>query len=637
MSKTYTLTARSVNAGMRNNWGSGDWNNFFSANVLSNESMRRPYVGRYGSGSYTYRAVNILFDPTVLATLRTKTITSIKLTVTLVYGTLYANSGNYKIGYKLDAQASTSSAGTAWTRSDANSSAASSTDVAGYLTTANRIESDNDNVQVTVDLTGSTIPKYGYTIGTDQGLNASIILGTSATLTVVTTETDYTLQLAYNANGGSGAPSAQSTTVTTAGSPSATFTIPSTIPTRSGYTFLGWSTSNTATTASYAAGGSITITGNTTLYAVWKAAQSSISSISPASVPIDGSSAVTVNINRTSSAYTHDVKFTLGSRSETLTGQGTSATFVIPTAWLDQLPAATSDTVTVEVTTKNGSTQIGNKVSSSFTVTVPASVKPTVSLSGTDVNDNSTLDSWNVLVAGYSKIKLTASAAAGSGSSISNIAFSGDGVSASGSATTATSSTLTTTGSRTWTVTVTDRRGRTASATLTQTVYAYANPTISAIDAFRALSNGSAAPADGTYIRAKATFACSSIGGKNSVTVRRISYKAHTASSYSTGQSSAANGTYYTFGGGGISILLVYDVKFTVTDAVGNTTEVIVQVQSIAGVAFGLTNDRVRFGGPVQKAGFQCDWEAEFNNTVKVNGENIGNVANLTYTVLTTW
>ena len=45
-----------------------------------------------------------------------------------------------------------------------------------------------------------------------------------------------TFALAYNANGGSGAPSAQSTTA----NGSATFTISSTTPTRSGYTFAGW-------------------------------------------------------------------------------------------------------------------------------------------------------------------------------------------------------------------------------------------------------------------------------------------------------------------------------------------------------------------------------------------------------------
>jgi len=73
-----------------------------------------------------------------------------------------------------------------------------------------------------------------------------------------------TYTVSYNANGGSGAPSAQTKTY------DVTLTLSSTIPTRSQYEFLGWSTSNTATTATYAAGGSFTTNANTTLYAVWK-------------------------------------------------------------------------------------------------------------------------------------------------------------------------------------------------------------------------------------------------------------------------------------------------------------------------------------------------------------------------------
>lgn len=83
-------------------------------------------------------------------------------------------------------------------------------------------------------------------------------------LKIVTSETDYTLS--YNANGGSGAPASQTGT----GVGSYTFTISSTKPTRTGYTFLGWSTSSTATSASYQPGGSIKLTANDILYAVWK-------------------------------------------------------------------------------------------------------------------------------------------------------------------------------------------------------------------------------------------------------------------------------------------------------------------------------------------------------------------------------
>ena len=72
-------------------------------------------------------------------------------------------------------------------------------------------------------------------------------------------------KVTYNANGGSGAPSAQTKWK------DQTLTLSSTKPTRTGYSFLGWSTSSSATSATYSAGGSYTANSAATLYAVWKA------------------------------------------------------------------------------------------------------------------------------------------------------------------------------------------------------------------------------------------------------------------------------------------------------------------------------------------------------------------------------
>lgn len=72
----------------------------------------------------------------------------------------------------------------------------------------------------------------------------------------------------YNANGGSGAPSSHSYTNATSG----TTKLSSTKPTRTGYDFLGWSLSSTATSASYSAGQNWNLNnyGDWTLYAVWR-------------------------------------------------------------------------------------------------------------------------------------------------------------------------------------------------------------------------------------------------------------------------------------------------------------------------------------------------------------------------------
>ncbi len=85
-----------------------------------------------------------------------------------------------------------------------------------------------------------------------------IILG-SKTINVTVTG-NYTL--AYNANGGSGAPASQTG--------SGNITLSTVKPTRSGYTFLGWSKSSTATSATYQPGAIYNLTSSTTLYAVWQ-------------------------------------------------------------------------------------------------------------------------------------------------------------------------------------------------------------------------------------------------------------------------------------------------------------------------------------------------------------------------------
>lgn len=93
---------------------------------------------------------------------------------------------------------------------------------------------------------------------------------TTGNKTVVANWTANVYTIQYNANGGTGAPGNSSKTYDTA------MTLPSTEPTRDGYDFLGWSTSSTATSATYTAGSSLSTDLSTThgatvvLYAVWR-------------------------------------------------------------------------------------------------------------------------------------------------------------------------------------------------------------------------------------------------------------------------------------------------------------------------------------------------------------------------------
>ena len=89
--------------------------------------------------------------------------------------------------------------------------------------------------------------------------------------------TEWYFSLNYDANGGSGAPAAQTHTTNTASETSYTFTIPKNVPTRKGYTFQGWSFEKNGT-ASYQPGQTCTLTRpkdgaiTSILYAVWEKA-----------------------------------------------------------------------------------------------------------------------------------------------------------------------------------------------------------------------------------------------------------------------------------------------------------------------------------------------------------------------------
>ena len=94
------------------------------------------------------------------------------------------------------------------------------------------------------------------------------ILITKDTVLYAVWKENPTYTLYYNANGGSGAPAAQSGVSDE--NDSVELTIASGTPTRSGYSFLGWSASRGGS-ASYFAGNKVKITGgNVTLYAVWQ-------------------------------------------------------------------------------------------------------------------------------------------------------------------------------------------------------------------------------------------------------------------------------------------------------------------------------------------------------------------------------
>ena len=226
------------------------------------------------------------------------------------------------------------------------------------------------------------------------------------------------------------------------------------------------------------------------------------STFSLSTTSVNVGSTITVTINANSSSFTHKLKFYINNAysSEYTVASGTSTyTFTIPTSWYNAMPSTSSCTAYCQMTTHNGSTQIGDASTKSFTVKVADSIKPSIASFALTVPSGRTY-----LIQGKDTLTLTAKASAGRGSAIKTYVFSGP---AFGRTVTTTSgqesvstATISTVGELTFKVTVTDTRGRSSVAEAKIVCYEYFTPYFNSFEAYRANAGG-APDIQGTYIR----------------------------------------------------------------------------------------------------------------------------------------
>lgn len=279
--------------------------------------------------------------------------------------------------------------------------------------------------------------------------------------------------------------------------------------------------------------------------------------------------AKSITITRASSSFTHKLTFALGSRTETPTSSaGTSYTWT-PTAanWAAQFPTQTSRTGTLTLYTYNGSTLIGSNAYS-FTLKIPDSWKPSVTLSLSPSSSNTFISGTGLYVAGYTAIAAAASATAATGAAIASYTFSGamsKTVTTSAASTTQTSGVIATSGSKTVTVTVTDARGRTGTASANCSFVSYAFPSVTSLSYARGTySGGSWTSSDsGEDLRIIFAASCSLSSNGNTMT-----YSAPVMSATGSNSSGQSITLYRT----GIGTTTAYTVTVTVTDSVGNSS-----------------------------------------------------------------
>lgn len=232
----------------------------------------------------------------------------------------------------------------------------------GAPSTTDGGSSSSSSKSVTLSSTKPT--RSGYTFlgwSTDSSAtSATYSAGSSYSFSYGTTplyavwqQASYTCYLAYNANGGSGAPSTQSYTGTSTSNH--TFTISSTQPTKTGYTFKGWADSSSATTPAYSSNGTISVGYNVTktIYAVWEKNALAIGSVSKQYAVVNDGVTFTANCSP-SSGVTYSYSNATSGLSVTISGSSITLNASSPGTYTFTLTASKSNydssstTVTVE-------------------------------------------------------------------------------------------------------------------------------------------------------------------------------------------------------------------------------------------------------------------------------------------------
>lgn len=360
--------------------------------------------------------------------------------------------------------------------------------------------------------------------------------------------------------------------------------------------------------------GNVTASGTGTFNTIARA--STISSVT-SSVSVNGTNAVTVNITRAASSFTHTVVFSFGSYSKTTTGVGTSTSYAIPTSWLNAIPSATSGTAKVTVTTYSGSTKIGSAVSKNFTLTVPSSVVPTISSVTLTEATSGLAAQFGGYVQNKSRVAVKITAAGALSSTIKAYKTSIQGSTLSGAS--VTSGTLTKSGTSTVTITVTDSRGRTASTTRSITVNAYTAPKINTFTAIRANGLG-AADDNGTMALARIRFSIAAVNDKNGK-----SYKVEYRPKGTDDWTHAASGSVYAYDSNMLLNISLntdtsYDLRLTVTDFFGSTTASTDVATAFTLMDFNQSGRGIAFGKVSEVDGMEIDMPVSVHQYMYMGG-----------------
>ena len=332
-------------------------------------------------------------------------------------------------------------------------------------------------------------------------------------------------------------------------------------------------------------------------------------------------SAMTLNINRKNSSFTHNLKYEFGSLSGTIaTGVGTSVSWTPPLNLATAMPNRTSDWGQIVLETYSGSTKIG-QTNCILTLNVPDNVKPTlgsITLTDSNATVKNLLNTANTFAQVMSNIQVTFNNASGAyGSTISSYRAEIVGKSQSTNSNNGLLGMMNFNGTVTIRATVTDSRGRTSNAVDVQaTVINYFTPQIS----FTLQRSGSASTT--LTVTRNARIAPLTVGGKQkNKMIISFKYKEHSATNYTT-DTGSAGGTWTTIDNltnssanlaATFSTLKTYDIVGKIEDAF--TSYEFLATVGTEKFPLAIKSDRLGLGKIPEKANIvDSSWEFYYNN-----------------------
>lgn len=338
--------------------------------------------------------------------------------------------------------------------------------------------------------------------------------------------------------------------------------------------------------------------------------------------------AQTLTISEPTSSNNHKITYTCGSEegyilgSASATSTSNSVRWTPPVSLAAQNTKGTSVAATITLYTYNGNGAYVGSKSYSITLTIPASVKPTLTI---DVSDPTGYkDTYGNYVQGKSKIKVIPTATIAQGASIVEYEYVIGGTQYKGD--TVETSAISQSGSITVKVKATDTRGRYAEVEQIVTVLAYSAPSLEITRVERTDSVGEPKK-DGTFLTVYFNASIISLSSLNKATLK-VKKKKKTDTSWIPEVTIVSEVSDYSVTGGKYTFMAdpasSYDVMMTLSDSFNVPVQRTATGSSCTKV-FSVFSEGKGFavGKIAEKENtFEVGWNAQFNNDVNINEVN---------------